>query len=251
MLGLDRIGKRYGRGPWVLRDVDLAVEPGELVVVAGGNGSGKSTLLRVAAGLTAPTTGRVRRPASVGYLPERFPAGVGLSARAYLGHLAAVRGVPARWDLLEALGFVGDDSAPMARLSKGNAQKVALVQALQATDLLVLDEPWSGLDAAAGAVLGELVATAREEGAAVLLTDHHGHDLPDARELRLTGGSPTGVVVELDRVGGLLARVSELDGVLAATAVGGGARLEVRRDASDGVLAEVLRLGCSVRSVRS
>ncbi|MEV0677616.1 ATP-binding cassette domain-containing protein [Actinosynnema sp. NPDC050436] len=225
----------------------LAVEPGETVVVTGGNGSGKSTLLRIAAGLSRPTSGRVRRPASVGYLPERFPPGVALSARDYLRHLAAVRGVPARWDLVDALGFVGDPDAPMATLSKGNTQKVALAQALTATGLLVLDEPWSGLDAAAGAVLAGLVTGG---GPARLVTDHHGHDLPGAREFAL-GARRTGVVIELDRVGGSFELISALEGVREARAVGGGARVEVATGHSDRVLAEALRLGCSVRSVRS
>ncbi|RKT55988.1 ABC transporter ATP-binding protein [Saccharothrix australiensis] len=247
MVRLDRIGKRYGRGPWVLRDVSLTVAPGEVVVASGGNGAGKSTLLRIAAGLTRPTSGRVDRPASVGYVPERFPPDVRLSARGYLRHLAAVRGVPARWDLVEALGFVGDPDAPMTTLSKGNTQKVALAQALAARDLLVLDEPWSGLDAAAGAVLADLVTAG---GVAALLTDHHGHDLPGAREFPL-GAARGGVVIELDRVGGRFDDVRSLDGVLAARAVGGGARVEVEPAFSDLVLAEALRLGCSVRSVRS
>ncbi|MFD1149653.1 ABC transporter ATP-binding protein [Saccharothrix hoggarensis] len=245
---LDRIGKRYGRGPWVLRDVTLAVEPGEVVVLRGGNGSGKSTLLRIAAGVLAPSTGRVSRGASVGFAPERFPTGVRLSARDYLRHLAAVRGVPARWDLVEALGFVGDPSAPMATLSKGNAQKVALAQALHATDLLVLDEPWSGLDAAAGGVLRGLVA---ESEAAVVLTDHHGHDVAGAREVVLGAVRSSGVVIELDRVGEAFTLISALEGVYEAQAVGAGARVEVEAGFSDGVLAEALRLGCSVRSVRS
>ncbi len=231
----------------MLRDVTLAVEPGETVVVTGGNGSGKSTLLRIAAGLSSPTTGRATRPASVGYLPERFPPGVKLSARDYLRHLAAVRRVPVRWDLVEALGFVGDPDAPMATLSKGNTQKIALVQALTATGLLVLDEPWSGLDADACAVLAELVTAG---GAARLITDHHGHDLPGARELAL-GPARTGVVIELDGVGETFEKVAALEGVLVARPVGGGARVEVEPGFSDQVLAEVLRMGCSVRSVRS
>ncbi|MEU5692252.1 ATP-binding cassette domain-containing protein [Actinosynnema sp. NPDC020468] len=248
MVRLDRIGKRYGRGPWVLHEVDLTVEPGEVVVATGGNGSGKSTLLRIAAGVTAPTAGRVERPPSIGYLPERFPSGVKMPARDYLRHLAGVRGVPLRWDLVDALGFVGDEHAPMATLSKGNTQKVAIAMALHATDLLVLDEPWSGLDAAAGAVLGELLVATE---AAVLLTDHHGHDLPGSRVLGLGTTGSVGVVIELDRVGESLALLSALDGVFEAREVGAGARVEVRSGHSDAVLAEALRLGCSVRSVRS
>ncbi|MFD7658961.1 ATP-binding cassette domain-containing protein [Actinosynnema sp. NPDC059797] len=248
MVRLDRIGKRYGRGPWVLRDLSLDVAPGEVVALRGGNGSGKSTLLRVAAGVTAPTTGRVTRGASVGYAPERFPTGVRLSAREYLRRLAAVRGAPLRWDLVEALGFAGDPDAPVATLSKGNAQKVALVQALHATDLLVLDEPWSGLDAAAGGVLGELVGSS---AAAVVLTDHHGHDVPGMREVFLGEARDGVVVIELDRVGESFALISGLAGVSSARPVGAGARVEVRAGHSDGVLAEALRLGCSVRSVRS
>ncbi|GAA3886228.1 ABC transporter ATP-binding protein [Saccharothrix violaceirubra] len=248
MITLDRIGKRYGRrGPWVLRDLDLAVEAGEVVVATGGNGSGKSTLLRVAAGVSAPTTGRVRRPASIGYLPERFPSGVRMSARDYLRHMAAVRGVPARWDLVDRLGIVGDLTAPLATLSKGNTQKVALVQALQARDLLVLDEPWSGLDVVAAAALTDLLAGS---DAAVLLTDHHGHEVPGARTLEL-GTSAVGVVIELVRVGEAFDRLGGLAGVVEVDGTGDGARVRVEAAHSDRVLAEVLRLGCSVRSVRS
>ncbi|MEU7524477.1 ABC transporter ATP-binding protein [Saccharothrix sp. NPDC042600] len=247
MVRLDRIGKRYGRGPWVLRDVSLSVEPGEAVVVTGGNGSGKSTLLRIAAGLSRPSVGTVSRPRSVGWLPERFPSGVRLSARDYLRHQAAVRGVPVRWDLVEALGFVGDPDAPMATLSKGNTQKIALVQALTARDLLVLDEPWSGLDVAAASTLRSFLASTP---ASVLVTDHHGHDLPGARVLPLAA-TATGVVIELARVGELLSEVSALEGVLSAAAVGTGARVEVAAAHSDRVLAAVLELGCSVRGVRS
>ncbi|XVV06838.1 ABC transporter ATP-binding protein [Actinosynnema sp. CA-248983] len=227
--------------------MSLSVAPGEAVVVTGGNGSGKSTLLRIAAGLSKPSAGTVSRPRSVGWLPERFPSGVKLSARDYLRHQSAVRGVPVRWDLVEALGFVGDPDAPMATLSKGNTQKIALVQALTARDLLVLDEPWSGLDVDTAATLRTFLASTT---AAVLVTDHHGHDLPGARELPL-GAISTGVVIELTRVGELLSEVSALEGVLSAAAVGSGARVEVAAAHSDQVLASVLRLGCSVRSVRS
>ena len=71
----ERLRKRYRRGPAVLAGVDVALEPGAPIVLAGANGSGKSTLLRLVAGASAPTGGRVvGRPRVVGYLPDRFPA---------------------------------------------------------------------------------------------------------------------------------------------------------------------------------
>ncbi|MFE7189420.1 ATP-binding cassette domain-containing protein [Kitasatospora sp. NPDC057541] len=184
------VGKRYGRGPWILRDVELRVAPGDVLAVLGANGSGKSTLLRILAGLTRPTTGRLTgavtaRPAAtghraaVGYVPDRFTAHERHTAAGYLTHLGRVRGLPtaaARHraaELLDRLALVGGSDAALRTLSKGNAQKVALAQALLVPpDLLVLDEPWSGLDASAHSVLAELIAETAAEGGAVVFTDH-------------------------------------------------------------------------------
>ena len=154
---VEALHKRYRRGPIVPAGVDLVLEPGVPVVLSGANGSGKSTLLRIVAGAATPTAGQVRgRPRVVGYLPDRFPALLRLPVDAYLRHLAAIRGVPAD-ALLDVLGFTGSRTDPMARLSKGNAQKVGLTQALACgAGLLVLDEPWAGLDAAAAMTLDAL-----------------------------------------------------------------------------------------------
>ncbi|WP_285753438.1 ATP-binding cassette domain-containing protein [Lentzea sp. NBRC 105346] len=235
---LVEVGKRYGRGPWVLRDLSLSVSG--LVVLTGGNGSGKSTLLRIVAGITAPTRGSVvGRPRSVGYVPERFPSDVRMSAQSYLGHMGAIRGRKA--DVLERLGFRGDLTAPMSALSKGNAQKVAIAQALAATDLLVLDEPFTGLDTTAATALVELL-----KDRTAVVADHEGH-LPSEQVISLSDGH---VVIELSRVSGL-DELSELDGVRDVSERGIGARVLVEPAHSDRVLAEALRLGCSVRSVRS
>lgn len=235
----------------MLRDVDLTLEPASLTVCTGGNGSGKSTLLRIIAGVTSPSPGRVHgRPASVGYLPERFPAGLRLSADAYLRHMAAVRGV-AGSSVLEDLGFHGDPLAPMSTSSKGNAQKVAIAQTFLATDLLVLDEPWTGLDAAAGRVLVSMITSS---SAVVLVTDHRGtaRSLPGAREVLLDQRAVSaGVAIELSRVDGHVAALGALEGVRVVTTEDGRASLVVDPAASDRVLAEALRLGCSVRGVRS
>ncbi len=182
---VDRVGKHYRRGMPVLTDIDLELAPGLPTVISGGNGSGKSTLLRIVAGVLAPSRGRVLgRGRSVGYLPSPFPAELRLSAIAYLRHLAAVRGLPrARateyaQGVLARLGFAGDAGEPIRTLSKGNMHKVGLAQALLPTSgLVVLDEPWSGLDFAAQRVLDELITELAAEGRCVLITDHVGHAL--------------------------------------------------------------------------
>lgn len=177
---LSGIGKRYGDGPWVLSDVEFDLSGGDVVAVVGGNGTGKSTLLRLLVGLSRPTVGVVReRPASVGYVPDRFPPHDRMSARSYLTHMGRVRGLRTRLaetradELLNRLSLVGGARTPLRRLSKGNAQKVALAQALLVPPrLLVLDEPWSGLDVTAHGVLGEIIGDVRADGGTVVFTDH-------------------------------------------------------------------------------
>ena len=271
MIVLERVGKHYRRGVPVLREVDLDILPGVATVVSGGNGSGKSTLLRIVAGVVRPTSGRVRgRPRSLGYLPSPFPAELRLSATSYLRHFAAIRGLPRSratghgHQVLERLGFVGDLQAPIRTLSKGNVHKVGLAQALLPADgLLVLDEPWSGLDHAAQLALDVMITELVAEGRSVLITDHVGHALrlPQRRALAIAdgrlgplveGGAEVPLVtVELSGAPQVLAAVARFAGVRHAEHLADGMRLRVEGPASDPVLAEALRLGASVRTVMS
>ncbi len=136
---LDAVGKRYGlRQPWVVRDVSLEVQPGRLVRVEGRNGSGKSTLLRVLAGVLSPSAGKVAGRPPAGYVPERFPPGLPFTAHDYLMHLGrlhGLRGGALAARIEECLGMLGaaaDARLPMAVMSKGMCQKVAVAQALSA-----------------------------------------------------------------------------------------------------------------------
>ncbi|WP_432081685.1 ABC transporter ATP-binding protein [Streptomyces sp. WAC 04229] len=193
-LRLDGVGRRYGiRGPWVLRGVDLGVPPGTVVRVEGGNGSGKSTLLRVLAGIDAPDEGRVGGRPRTAYVPERFPPALPFTAGQYLTHLGAVHGLSrraaaraaGRW--LERLGAAGYAGTPLARLSKGSSQKVAVAQALLAEpELLVLDEAWTGLDSDARAELERAVAELTASGGAVVLVDHDPRRLAGAADATYT-----------------------------------------------------------------
>jgi ABC-type Mn2+/Zn2+ transport system ATPase subunit len=178
---LDGVGRRYGlRGDWVLRGVDLALGRGELWRVDGANGAGKSTLLRLLAGIDAPSAGRIsRRPRVVAYVPERFPAALPFDALGYLTHLGRVRGLrkraaaraAAEW--LERFGAGRYARTPLAELSKGSCQKVALAQAMLAgPELLVMDEARTGLDRRAQQALDEVVAERVGDGCTVVQVDH-------------------------------------------------------------------------------
>jgi ABC-2 type transport system ATP-binding protein len=186
---LDEVWFRYARSSdWVLQAITAAVHPGDAVVVLGRNGAGKSTLLQLAAGVLRPVRGIVHdRPRVIGWVPERFPADQPFTAAQYLDRMAAVRGLRAdaaaaavdSW--MERLGLAEHRDTRLADLSKGTAQKVGLAQALLVVpELLVLDEPWEGLDAQARTLVPEIVAEVTAAGGAVLISDHRGEiaDLP-------------------------------------------------------------------------
>lgn len=197
---LEQVGVRYRRtGPWVLRGVDLSVAAGQTVVLAGRNGAGKSTLLQVAAGVLRPTQGRVRnRPGPVGWVPERFPAEQPWTVAAYLtgqgriGGLSAAEAGRSVTEWTDRLGLGRFWDVRLSDLSKGTAQKVGLAQAmLRRPRLLVLDEPWDGLDAATHTVVPELVAEVLADGGVVFVSDHRGQvaGLPAATRWLVADGS--------------------------------------------------------------
>ncbi|MFE7335984.1 ABC transporter ATP-binding protein [Streptomyces griseus] len=193
-MNLRGVGHRYGlRGAWVLRGVDLALPARALVRVEGANGVGKSTLLRLLAGIDAPAEGRITgRPARTAYVPERFPAALPLTATGYLVHLGRIHGLRAAeakrraGEWLTRFGAAEHARTPLAELSKGTSQKVAVAQALLAApDLLVLDEAWTGLDTAARAELDRAVAERVAAGATVVFVDHDPRRLAGAADLTL------------------------------------------------------------------
>jgi ABC-type multidrug transport system ATPase subunit len=165
--------------------------------VLGPNGSGKSTLLQLAAGVLRPGRGSIQgRPEVVGWVPERFPADQPFTARGYLTHMAAVKntGSTAIEEWAERLDFTGFLDVRLNRLSKGSAQKVGLVQALLVPpDLLVLDEPWEGLDARTREQVPAIVAEVVGRGGRVLISDHLGEvsRLPLARRWHVRDGQVT------------------------------------------------------------
>ncbi|MFF3763527.1 ATP-binding cassette domain-containing protein [Streptomyces sp. NPDC001922] len=184
------VGRRYGlAGPWVLRGVDLDLAPGTLVRVEGGNGSGKSTLLRLLAGIDTPSAGRIAGRPRTAYVPERFPGGLPFDTLGYLTHLGRVHGLRGEAAVRSAelwltrFGADGHARTPLAELSKGTSQKVAVAQALMARPgLLVLDEAWTGLDQQARGVLDRAVAERVADGGTVVFVDHDPRRLAGATD---------------------------------------------------------------------
>ncbi|NVK76318.1 ABC transporter ATP-binding protein [Streptomyces morookaense] len=194
------VGRRYGAGgPWVLRDIDFEVPAGTLLRIEGANGSGKSTLLRLLAGIDAPSAGRIVDRPRTAYVPERFPAALPFTALGWLTHMGRIHGLgraaaaAAGRDWLERFGAGGHARTPLAELSKGTSQKVAVAQGLLgAPGLLVLDEAWTGLDRASRALLDDAVRDRVAAGASVVFVDH------DPR--RLAGAAGAGYRVEAGRL---------------------------------------------------
>jgi ABC-type multidrug transport system ATPase subunit len=180
------IDKSFGRTT-VLRDLSLAVRRGESLAVFGPNGAGKSTLLRLCATLYRPTRGTLRLfgRADVGPAVRRRIGVVAhqsflypdLSARENLTFFARLYGLAAgerladRW--LERVALADSGSRPVRVFSRGMEQRLALARALlHEPDLLLLDEPWTGLDAAAAELLTALLRALHREGRSVIAATH-------------------------------------------------------------------------------
>nr|WP_246232272.1 ATP-binding cassette domain-containing protein [Nakamurella aerolata] len=165
-------------GP-VLSGVDLSITAGSVLGIYGENGSGKSTLLRVLAGVSRPDHGVVQRPrGGVGLLPESFPARSRVTGRALLQHLSRISGgrAAAAQQLADELGVAVDLRQPLGSLSHGNAQQVALLAAaIGDPPLVLLDEPWTGLDESHTDLPAALIRRAIDtapDSTAVVVTGH-------------------------------------------------------------------------------
>jgi heme ABC exporter ATP-binding subunit CcmA len=165
-----RLGKRFG-DKRVLRDVDLDVDPGALVVVTGPNGSGKTTLLRICAGLAVPTEGELTvaaERAAIGYLGHEPLVYRELTALENLDLYGRLYRVPERRErvgmLLERYGLWEVRHDRVASYSRGMTQRLALCRVLlHDPQLLVLDEPYTALDTEGAALLDAQLAELRGE----------------------------------------------------------------------------------------
>ena len=179
--------KRYGDRE-VVRGVDLAVQRGMIYGVLGPNGAGKTTTLRMLLGIIEPDGGERTlfglphpRDASdrVGYLPEERGLYPAMKAREAIAFMGALRGLPWRTgraravELMENAGLGHAVDTKIKKLSKGMAQLVQLLgSVVHRPDLLVLDEPFSGLDPVNQEGLERLIVAERDRGATILFSTH-------------------------------------------------------------------------------
>ncbi|AWH44373.1 ATP-binding cassette domain-containing protein [Stenotrophomonas sp. ZAC14A_NAIMI4_1] len=189
MLHAEHLCKNYGSRV-VLHGLEMQVDAGEIVGIIGANGVGKTTLFRVLCNLIPADSGVVsvagsengaRAPwCDIGYLPESRSLFPEVTVGRSLEFWSAMRGmtrsdaVRARDLWLGKIGLLDRASHRVSSLSKGNLQKLQIAACmLHSPKVLVLDEPFSGLDPANQVAVVELISAAARQGAAVVLSAHH------------------------------------------------------------------------------
>jgi ABC-2 type transport system ATP-binding protein len=190
MLEARSLTKYYGPLP-ALRDASFIAKPGQILGYLGPNGSGKSTTVRMLVGLMEPSNGDVLwrgksifddLPAyrkQLGYVPEEPFLYTHLTAPEYLRLVGGLRGVEDKIlerkidQFLKLFGLEDDQYSTLSAFSKGMRQKVMLASALlHNPELIILDEPFSGLDVSAALMLRSVIRSLADEGRTILMSSH-------------------------------------------------------------------------------
>ena len=190
MINIQHIYKRY-RSVHALEDLSLEIPQGAIFGLIGPNGAGKTTLLRILGALIPPTTGQVwfgneevtQSPTTIqrkiGYMPDFFGVYPDLTSEEYLEFYAGIHGISRRKrpnvvaDLLELVDLTSKRDALVETLSRGMQQRLCLARALiHDPDVLLLDEPASGLDPRARVEFRELLRTLQGMGKTVVISSH-------------------------------------------------------------------------------
>ena len=184
---LDHIHKSFGKQQ-VLKDISLEIPSGQVLGLLGPNGAGKSTLMKILIGLWKPDAGGVEAPSNIGYLPENNPLYEDMYVVEYLLFMARItmRDASAKEqkerveNLIERVGLTPERHKHIRALSKGYRQRVGLAQALIGDpDLLILDEPTTGLDPNQLVDIRNLIRQVGKDRTVILST----HIMQEVREM--------------------------------------------------------------------
>jgi ABC-2 type transport system ATP-binding protein len=259
------LSKTYPNGVRALVDLDLRVNRGEVFGYLGPNGAGKSTTIRLLLDLIRPTAGRaaiygfdtrsngVDSRRRVGYLPGDLRLNDRLTGREQLDSLARLRGgadAALRDQLVDRFGCILD--RPIRELSKGNRQKLGVVQAfMHRPDVLILDEPTGGLDPLNQEEFRQVIRETAADGRTVFLSSHSLDEVQHTADR--VGIIRSGRLIDVDSVGSLRERslrhieitfaapvdpasFAGLDGVRVQSTEDGVVRLSAPEAAMDGVV---------------
>ncbi|MCY4575188.1 MAG: ATP-binding cassette domain-containing protein [Chloroflexi bacterium] len=213
-----QLRKQFG-GRDVVNGVSLHVNSGEVVGLVGPNGAGKTTTIRMMLGILAPDEGEARALGGpltaetqerIGYLPEERGLYEGLKLTVVLSYLGQLKGLSRREsairaeEMLNAVGMLEHAHKKVRELSRGMTQLVQFgATLLHRPDILVLDEPFSGLDPVNSRRMKELVLQEKQRGAAIIFSTHQMTDVEELsdRVLMIDGGEVAleGVPSELRR----------------------------------------------------
>ncbi len=186
---LEGVCKRFGKVDAV-RGISLSIPERSLCGFLGPNGAGKSTTIRMIMSIIAPDAGRVEVMGSsalamkdrIGYLPEDRGLYRKMKVGEFVGYMARLKGVHPQGlarridDWLERLELPGVSKRRCEELSKGQQQKIQLLASIiHAPDLLILDEPFSGLDPVNGRLVLELIRSEQARGATIIFSTHQMH----------------------------------------------------------------------------
>ncbi len=197
----------FGKVRPVLKGINLAIAPGEVVGLIGPNGAGKTTLMSCIVGFLNADTGSVTidgKPNDdldvrrrTGFVPERMNFDRRATGGAFLRYMARLSGLPRERvrgrvdELLTRLGLTDAEDKRLSQYSRGMLQRIGMAQALMCDpDFLFLDEPTSGLDPNGVFLVRDLIAEEKARGAAVLLNSHQLAEIEKVcdRVLFLKGG---------------------------------------------------------------
>lgn len=197
MILIEKLTKRYGEAT-IFEQVDLTLHPGTISGLVGENGCGKTTLMRCICGFTKPTEGRVTVLDQVIGKDVDFAPSTGViiensgflnhySARQNLALLADISGKADKRRIDEVIRLVGldpDSKKHVGKYSLGMTQRLAIAQAImEDPDILILDEPFNGLDKQGQADIHDLLQSLKAQGKTILLASHSAGDIGRACDI--------------------------------------------------------------------